>query len=96
MENDREIQKTRERNAPIEMHPEEFRRLGHLVVDQITEFLSSLRMRRVTPGEPLEAIRQALQADRPLPERGTDPERLLRQSAELLPDSEPRGASNQG
>lgn len=84
IESDKTIQKLWERSAPIEMHPEEFRRLGHLVVDQISEFLSSLRGRPVTPGEPPEVVRKALLADRSLPEEGTDPEQLLRRSADLL------------
>lgn len=78
------IQTLRQRNAPIEMPPEEFRRLGYFVVDQIAEFLASLRDKPVTPGESPTMVRKALLADRPLPDNGTDPELLLRRCADLV------------
>lgn len=74
----------KQRKAPIEIHPEEFRRLGHGLIDQIADFLASLSERPVTRGESSTVIRQALNTNDPLPEYGTDPEFLLRQTAELL------------
>jgi aromatic-L-amino-acid/L-tryptophan decarboxylase len=79
-----ETQPLRLRNSPIEMSPEEFRRLGYLVVDRIAEFLASLRDRSVTPGESPAAVREAMLANRALPDEGADPEDLLRRSADLL------------
>jgi aromatic-L-amino-acid decarboxylase len=73
------------RNAPLEISPEEFRVLGHRLIDHVAEFLSSLPNRRVSPGKsPLE-IRAAL-GDAPLPEKGTGAEPLLEEAVQLLVD----------
>jgi aromatic-L-amino-acid decarboxylase len=74
------------RVSPLAMDPEEFRALGHRLVDRIAGFLESLPQRKVTPGEsPLE-VRQALKADRTLPQRGTDPAKLLDHAADIMID----------
>lgn len=75
-----------QRLAPIDMAPDEFRALGHRLVDRIADFYASLPERRVTSGEAPPAIREALRADRPLPEHGADPARLLDHAADLLFD----------
>jgi len=72
------------RNSPLEMSGEEFRSLGHALVDRIAGFLDSLPQRRVTAGEPPAEIREALDASRSLPQRGTDPAQLLDHAADLL------------
>ncbi|MFW6079359.1 MAG: pyridoxal phosphate-dependent decarboxylase family protein [Gemmatimonadota bacterium] len=74
------------RRAPLAMHPETFRRVGHELVDDIAEFLGSLRSRPVTHGESPTAVREALGADAPLPEHGEEPGELLRSTAGLLFD----------
>lgn len=79
-----ETETLQHRKAPMEMRPEEFRRLGHLLIDQVADFLASLPELPVTPGETPATVRDALSADRPLPDQGTEPEQLLRRSAELL------------
>jgi len=71
------------RAAPLEMSPEEFRRLGHDLIDRLAEFLASLPDRPVTPAEPPELVRGLL-GDGGLPEMGTDPGRLLEEAASLL------------
>ena len=68
------------------MAPDEFRRLGHALVDSVAAFLSSLPARPVTTGESPGAIRGLLDAERPLPVAGTDAGDLLRSTAELLFD----------
>jgi glutamate/tyrosine decarboxylase-like PLP-dependent enzyme len=65
------------------MSPEEFRRVGHELVDRVAGFLDSLPRRPVTPAEPPELVREVL-GDSGLPESGTDPGRLLEESASLL------------
>ncbi len=86
METGQKIQTLRQRKAPIDLEPEEFRRLGHLVIDQIAAVFASLRERPVTPGESPAAVRAALgvAVDDSLPEQGCDAELLLRRSSELL------------
>ncbi len=73
----------RHRAAPLEMSPQDFRAAGHRLVDQVADFLASLGKRPVSPGESPRAVRQVL-GDAPLPERGTPPERLLEEAADLL------------
>jgi glutamate/tyrosine decarboxylase-like PLP-dependent enzyme len=68
------------------MTSEEFRRLGHALVDSVATFLGSLPERPVATGESPGAIRALLDADRPLPVSGTDAGDLLRSAAELLFD----------
>ena len=75
-----------QRIAPLEMSGDEFRALGHRLIDRAADFLDSLPQRPVTPGEPPSVVREALGADRPLPEHGTDPARLLDETADLLFD----------
>ena len=76
----------KKRKAPIEMDPEEFRKLGQSLVNQIADFLGSLqaRQRPVTPGESPAIVSQALGTDAPLPEQGADPGPLLSRTAEQL------------
>ncbi|MEK6573413.1 MAG: aspartate aminotransferase family protein, partial [Chloroflexota bacterium] len=75
-----------QRIAPLEMSGDEFRALGHRLIDRAADFLDSLPQRPVTPGEPPSVVREALGADRPLPEHGADPARLLDETADLLFD----------
>jgi glutamate/tyrosine decarboxylase-like PLP-dependent enzyme len=74
-----------ERVSPLELSPTEFRRLGHELVDQISDFLGSLRDRPVTTGETPAEIR-ALLGRTGLPETGAAPAALLPDTARLLFD----------
>jgi glutamate/tyrosine decarboxylase-like PLP-dependent enzyme len=78
------IEQLRSRIAPVEMTEEQFRSLGHDLVDRIAGFLGSLRTRPVTPAESPLDVRAALAANRALPEQGKDPEILLRDVTSLL------------
>jgi aromatic-L-amino-acid/L-tryptophan decarboxylase len=71
------------RVAPLAMEPAEFRRLGHLLVDRIAEWMERMPEGRVTPGESPEAVRAALGGDG-LPEAGAPAEELLDEAARLL------------
>ena len=57
---------TEQRLAPAEINAEDFRALGHRLIDRIANFLASLPERPVTPGEAPPAVRVALDAARPL------------------------------
>jgi aromatic-L-amino-acid decarboxylase len=72
------------RHAPLAMASGEFREVGYQLVDRIAEFLESLAERQVSPAESPVAVREALQADRPLPQEGGDAAILLSRAADLL------------
>jgi aromatic-L-amino-acid/L-tryptophan decarboxylase len=74
----------RARVSPLEIDPEQFRLLGHELIDRIAGLLESLPARPVTRGESPLDIRKALDADRGLPDHGMDPSQLLRRAADLL------------
>lgn len=74
------------RDAPLEMGPEEFRVAGYQVVNRIADFLASLPQRPVSPGKTPGEIRCVL-GESSLPDRGTPPEELLDEAADLLFDN---------
>jgi glutamate/tyrosine decarboxylase-like PLP-dependent enzyme len=75
----------RHRQSPLELHGDEFRALGHQLVDRIGEWLDDLPQRRVTTGESPQAIRKLLPED-VLPQRGSPAGDLLDQATSLLFD----------
>jgi len=74
----------RSRIAPLEMTEEQFRSLGHALVDRIASFLASVPGRAVTPAEPVDKVRVVLGASRTLPEQGMEARDLLTSAADLL------------
>ena len=81
---ERESGRLRQRAAAVELAPDDFRRIGHGLVDQLADFLAGLRSRPVTPGETPAAVRAAISSERPLPETGTDPAPLAAAAADLI------------
>lgn len=73
----------RQRKAPLSMDGEEFRRLGQQVVDDVADFLDSLRQRPVSPGAEPPDIRTVL-GDPPLPEQGAPADALLSDTMQLM------------
>src|ERR1700693_1301455 len=78
------IEQLRFRTAPLDMTDEQFRSLGHDLVDRIAGFLASVRTQPVTPAESPDEVRSALAATRELPEEGRDPGALLSGATRLL------------
>jgi aromatic-L-amino-acid decarboxylase len=78
------IEQLRYRTAPLEMTEEQFRSLGHDLVDRVAAFLASLRTQPVTLVEGPQEVRAALGANDALPEEGKDAKGLLRDAAGLL------------
>jgi len=66
------------------MTTEQFRSLGHELVDRIAALLGDLSARPVTPGESPETVRAAIADTLELPQKGTDPKALLHNAADLL------------
>jgi glutamate/tyrosine decarboxylase-like PLP-dependent enzyme len=74
------------RSAPIEMKADDFRSIGHHLIDRIADLLDSLPARHITSGESPPDIRKALAASRLLPDMGTDPAQLMAHATALLFD----------
>jgi len=74
------------RQAPLDMTPQDFRALGHDLVDRIADFLGGIKGRPVTRGTSPQEIRELLQAQRPLSDEGADPAELLASVSSLLFD----------
>lgn len=72
------------RISPVSMDAEEFRLLGHTLIDRIASLLESLPDRPVTTASPPTTVREALRADRPLPDQGAEPAQLMDRAADLL------------
>jgi aromatic-L-amino-acid decarboxylase len=72
------------RHAPLAIESGKFRELGYQLVDQIAAFLESLSQRPVSPAESPVAVREALGAERRLPQEGEDAAVLLSRAADLL------------
>lgn len=72
------------RDAPTVMAAEEFRELGHALVDSIAGFLESMPGQPVTQARSPGEIRALLDSDRGLPETGADAGELLRSTTDLL------------
>jgi glutamate/tyrosine decarboxylase-like PLP-dependent enzyme len=75
-----------ERQRPLALAPDEFRRIGHALVDAIAGHLESLPARPVTRGESPDRIRQLLDANAPLPADGRDAASLVQLTAQWLFD----------
>ena len=71
------------RGTPIGMGKEEFRTVGHQLIDTIADFIETIQGRRVTTGESPKAI-QGILTRRSLPETGTSAAELLVRATELL------------
>ena len=72
------------RTAPVAMSREDFRKIGHELVDRIAEHLATLPGRPVTRDESPSEVRRALGSDAPLPDAGIDPGMALTEATDLL------------
>jgi aromatic-L-amino-acid decarboxylase len=72
------------RAAPIEMSGAAFRTAGHALIDRIAGWLETLPGGPVARDESAAEVRRALQADRALPDAGTEAGALLDEAAALL------------
>ncbi len=74
---------SRSRENAIELNKEEFRQIGHALIDAIADFNATIRERPVTPGESGKRLQQLLEP-LDLPELGTSASQLVSDTTELL------------
>jgi hypothetical protein len=66
----------------LQLNAEEFRRLGYQVVDLMSDYLATIRERKVYT--PMSLQQRELVMEQTLPEGGTAPEEIIRQFEELV------------
>jgi aromatic-L-amino-acid/L-tryptophan decarboxylase len=81
-----ELEALRQRKAPLELLPGEFREIGHRLVDQLADRLARVHDGLVKHDESPAEVRRALGAEEALPPCGTDAGRLVTETADLLFD----------
>ena len=69
------------------MPAEEFRALGHTLIDQLADFLNVLPANKITKGLTPSEIKKLIDADRPLPQVGTDAGDLLNKTVQLVTEN---------
>ncbi|MBD3217885.1 MAG: aminotransferase class V-fold PLP-dependent enzyme, partial [candidate division Zixibacteria bacterium] len=77
-------QRITKREAPINLDADQFRNLGYNLVDSIAEFLENIHNHPVTSKLTPEEARAKVQADKRLPDNGTDPAALMNRTVKLL------------
>jgi len=72
------------RRAPLAMDPDQFRALGHRLIDRIAERLAAIPDGPISRGETAPEVRTALGLGGSLPQEGADPEMLLEHAVRVL------------
>ncbi len=83
MQKDASIESLRAREAPMEIDSDDFRKIGHKLIDRLADFLNSLPDQPVGPGKSPAQIKNLL-GRASLPESGTPPDQLLEEAAGLM------------
>jgi aromatic-L-amino-acid decarboxylase len=76
---------TDHREAPIELSKDEFKKIGHQLVNSIADFISGIKERPVTHGESPKQL-QAILGNASLPENSTPTDELFSKATNLLFD----------
>ena len=74
---------TNNRETPIELSKEKFKKIGYHLIDSIAHFIDTIEERPVTPGESPRQLQQIIGTSS-LPEEGKPVEELLSATSELL------------
>ena len=78
------IQIPKNRNIPIDLTADSFKKMGYKLVDQISELMYNISNYPVTGGETPEEIQSLLMTGMKLPENGENPEVVLDRACRLL------------
>ena len=73
------------RTASVSMDKEEFRKVGHYLIDRISDFIDNIGERPVTSGETINQL-QSLLGTIPLPDHGIGADIIMKRAVELLFD----------
>jgi glutamate/tyrosine decarboxylase-like PLP-dependent enzyme len=71
------------RNSPLDLPPDEFRSLGHTLIDSMADVLAEMPAGAVTQGADVEDVRAALGRDS-VPQNGSDARAILEDAVRLL------------
>ncbi len=71
------------RKTPIELSKEEFRKIGYRLIDEISDFISTIDKKPVTPNESPIQLQNVLGSS-PLPEKGMPAVELISKTTDLL------------
>jgi aromatic-L-amino-acid decarboxylase len=74
---------TNDRETPIEINKEEFKKIGYHLIDIISDFIDTIPKKRVTTGESPKQLQEILGTSS-MPEKGSSPEQLLSKACDLL------------
>ncbi len=74
---------TNNRESPIEISKEDFKKIGYELIDTISEFINTIDKRQVTTGESPKELQEIIGSSS-LPENGTSANELLSKACDLL------------
>jgi aromatic-L-amino-acid/L-tryptophan decarboxylase len=77
------MQDHQDRTNPLEIRKDDFKKMGHALIDMLADFYETIERRPVTPAETPGEIKDIL-GDGPLPVNGSPAETIVARSAELL------------
>lgn len=72
------------RQAVLDMPADEFRSIGHTLIDELADFLKQLPNSKITKGLTPSEIRNLIHAETELPQNGNDAAALLKKTTRLL------------
>ena len=74
---------TKHRETPVEISKEEFREIGHQLIDSIADFLDKIQEKPVTTGESPEQLQKIL-GNLPMPDEPLSAQKIVNRTADLL------------